>query len=159
MTKRCVFTPQPGAAFKTVIRAPLQGICLQPRVWRRGWQRAGWGQEDSYRPLPPPRPPPLLLLLPSGGNSSPSTCQPPLWPPQPGSFTSSGTGRSTNESAERRLRLDWFLNLEDFWVKTQRGIRWYADGVWFCLPPPPPLVCEGDRLVSPFLLGWMSGPL
>lgn len=81
---------------------PLQGISLQLQVWRHGWQRAGWGQEGSYRPLPPP-PPPL------GDNSYLCICPPPLWPPLPGSFTSLGTGRSTNEIQRERLWC-WLLH-------------------------------------------------
>lgn len=108
--------PQCGTVFKATVCDPLQGICLQLKVWRRGWQRAGWGQEGSYRPPPPP--------LPLGGNSNLSTCPPPLWPPQPGSFTSSGTGRSTNDPQRKRVNdLGWLLlNLEDSPFQERRGV-------------------------------------
>lgn len=84
----------------SVLCDPLQGICLQLQVWRRGWQRAGWGQ---------------------GGSSNLSTCPPPPWPPRPGSFTSSGTGRSTNELQRERLGLSklWRILLSEI---KRRGV-------------------------------------
>lgn len=93
----------------------LQGICLQLQVWRHGWQREGWRQEGSFRP-----PPPL------GGNFTLSNCPPPPpWPPHHGRFTSSGTGRSTNESVERENSSWFLLNIEDCGVSGLNRVEFW----------------------------------
>lgn len=84
----------------------VQDIWLLLQVWRRGLQRAELGLEGCYR-----RPPPLLLHpLYSGAKTNlPASPPPPLWPLWPGSSTSSGTGRSTNETQRRKT---WYFSSE-----------------------------------------------
>lgn len=77
--------------------APLQGVCLQPQAWRRWCRKAEQEQEGSCT-TPPPSPP----APPTGGSTTLSNALPPLWRPRHGRFTSSKTGRSTNEWLERR---------------------------------------------------------
>lgn len=146
--------------------SPPQGICLQPQVWRRGWQRAGWGQEGSYRPPRPTPPSPPL-----GGTSDLTTSPPPLSPRQPGRFTSSGTGRSTNETQRVRAYVSTISKFGFAPFQERRGVSarvlhivefWDTlEGVWSCLvlvekvvDRPQPHSWVRRQVFSP-LLGWM----
>lgn len=120
------------ALFKCVMFAPVQGVGLQQSVWRCGWQMEGWGQVDSFH------------LPPLGDVFIQSACPPPLWLHQCWSCTSSGTGRSTNEWAQRRLastastlRGFWWnsgilpsLGSWKSWWSCSSWMSWGQDGGW-----------------------------
>lgn len=127
----------------------LQGICLQLQVWRRGWQREGWREEDSYRP------PPLL-----GVNFTLSNCPPPPpWSPHHGRFTSSGTGRSTNESVVKEDSGWLLLNIEDCGVSVLSRVEFWDTTLSWVLKESDPVLYELSKRQARFCPSPVDGQM